>query len=604
MSWYIDNQTGDLVLEGVENGIADSPHAGIADLRNVDISSLPGDALVNHKMSTFLLPALITARAFTVAEANDTFTYSGSPAVHNGMAIRVSNLVGGTGLTADSVVYYVGAATATTFKLYNNPFLSTVVNVTVDGSGDFTAFPLGKPVHWSEYRSTSSSAQNWLFFIDTNGRAWSVNKEDRTGTGGVVAAGTVQFLGNMTLTGATGQGIVAWAPSGSSTPYLFVFREDKIDYAPFLTILNQTAAPATAWTYGWQTITSDSTTGGHQALVASDDTVYFMNFYGLGSIAQAVGDTFDPTDSASYVYNALALDIPGNDFIRCFAELGTDLLIGGIRNVIYPWDRISPSYRKPLILPEFNTARIVGTNANAYIFAGTKGRIYITNGASVDLFKKIPPHITGYPNPHFIWNDACYANDSLYFSFTAKQTDSTTISDLGGLWSLNLSTGALRYANKPSSDNYTTIVSMIAHNRRGTALQAGTLPMGDGVIIGWDNSSVYGVDQTSATPYSNFEPIITYDLVPIGTFIDKKTPTGFEFKLSKPLVANESIRLSYRTNLNESFTTIDTGDDDNSVSEEFVTTFENAEMLQMRAELSSTASTPSYVPLRQLRIKF
>jgi len=39
------------------------------------------------------------------------------------------------------------------------------------------------------------------------------------------------------------------------------------------------------------------------------------------------------------------------------------------------------------------------------------------------------------------------------------------------------------------------------------------------------------------------------------------------------------------------------------VSDYYLTNFENMEWIQIRAELSSTATTPSYVPLLEIRIR-
>lgn len=600
MSYRFENNA--IVFDGWEKGIADSPFDGIADMRNVNILSVPGQAMVQHKLSATTIPALITSRAFTVVAATNVFTYSGTPAVHNGLAVSVANLVDVTGISV-STVYYVGDATATTFKLYRDPYLQSVMDITADGSGDFTAYPLGKPSLWTEFRNPASFANNWLFFVDENGRSWAINKEAITNGSNTVAAGTVSFLGNLTLTGAAGQGIVAWLPNGSSTPYLFVFRGAKIDYFNILSCLAQTGvAPATAWTYDWKSVTSSSTVASHQAIVGSDDVVYYCDYYGLGSISQNVDQTFDPGTAATYTHNTLALDIPGTDFSKWVAELGTDLLIGGLRNLIYPWDRISPSFRKPLILPEYNTTRIIGTNSNAYIFAGTKGRIYITNGAAVELYKQIPHSLIGYPEPQIVWGDADYWNNQLYFSFTAQQNDGTAISDFRGVWAIDLTTGALRYEYQPSSGNYTSTVSMIAHNRRGTAVNGGTLASGAGLYVGWDNSSTYGIDQTSSTPYSGGEAYIDLDIVPMGTFLSKGTPTGFEFKLTRKLNANESVELLYRTNLEDSYTSIVTWADDDDLSNTYDATFENAEWLQFRVKLTSASSSQTYVPLREIRM--
>ena len=49
MAYNIDQNTGDIVIDGWENGIAPSPYKGIANMRNVNTSYYPGVAYVNYR---------------------------------------------------------------------------------------------------------------------------------------------------------------------------------------------------------------------------------------------------------------------------------------------------------------------------------------------------------------------------------------------------------------------------------------------------------------------------------------------------------------------------------------------------------------------------
>jgi len=55
--------TTDIVIDGWELGIAASPHKGIANLRNVNIRSVPGEVAVNFKTSALTKPPTVYARS-------------------------------------------------------------------------------------------------------------------------------------------------------------------------------------------------------------------------------------------------------------------------------------------------------------------------------------------------------------------------------------------------------------------------------------------------------------------------------------------------------------------------------------------------------------
>jgi hypothetical protein len=44
LSYRYEKSTGDIVIEGWENGISPSPHKGLANLQNVNISTETGEA--------------------------------------------------------------------------------------------------------------------------------------------------------------------------------------------------------------------------------------------------------------------------------------------------------------------------------------------------------------------------------------------------------------------------------------------------------------------------------------------------------------------------------------------------------------------------------
>lgn len=313
------------------------------------------------------------------------------------------------------------------------------------------------------------------------------------------------------------------------------------------------------------------------------------------------------TIPTSYIYNSNALDLPSDDQAICLTELGTDLLVGGKKNKIYPWDRISPSFNYPISMTENFIARMVTVNTITYIFAGYRGNIYLTNGVNVSFYKKIPDHLSETTNPYFLWNDAICNRGKLYFGFQCKNNAGTTIAKYGGLWSIDLKTDALKMESKMSYNTYAGYVSVIFANEKSDDNPL-TLPSNDGygLFVGWNNATTGGMDKGISSPYTGGESYVDSDMIPIGLFGDKKNPTNLEYKLSVPLVTGESVALYYRKNINETFVIvpITQGGGVGDISGIAIPNFEDLEWVQLRAVLTSTATTPSFVRLREIRIRY
>jgi len=101
-------------------------------------------------------------------------------------------------------------------------------------------------------------------------------------------------------------------------------------------------------------------------------------------------------------------------------------------------------------------------------------------------------------------------------------------------------------------------------------------------------------------------------MIPIGTLLDPKTDNNVEYKLTVPMVAGESVTMAWRQNFAQNFTTITdathptgafTVSDNQGFSGVIQVNFQKSQWLQIRTFLSSTASNPSYVRLRELRIR-
>ena len=601
---YKQEKNGDIVINGWENGIADDPYSGISDIRNINLVSIPKEASVNFSTVTNVATNK-TGTMTTSSAGSDTVTLS-TNSLETFQAIQFSVLSDATKGIVLNTPYWVVALGAGVYELHTNNAckVADLVNITADSlTGTWATINMSTPKHFT-YLKTAYIGK--YFMVDSAGLVWSNMFATNP-------SGYWTYTGNTTLTGGHGNGLVNYVPSDSLSSgigYVFVFRDYCIDYA---TITSNTTI---AWTYGWNPATgttaqtnylkSYGSSGGisnssHECFLAPDNVVYYCDGAYIGRFYEETGQVFVPTTTTTYIADNTRL-LPCTDTSQCLGFLGTNLMIGGRQNVVYPWDTTSPTFSYPILLPEYNVQKMVTVNTTMYMFIGNRGRIYYTNGTNAQLYKKIPDHLSGTVEPYFTWGGACSTKNQLYFSAQAYTNAGSLLSTYGGVWAIDLDSKALRLTNKLSYGTYAGYASAIIPN-------FATNPAGTGLYIGWDSgASTYGIDTTSSIPYYSGEAYIDSDLIPIGTFLKPTTNGRVEFKLSMPLLANETVSLWYRQKFSDAFTQIGTTTTNttNGAGTTFSNVYQNvpfqkSQWIQIRAVLTST-STASYCRLTEIRL--
>ena len=591
----------DIVIDGFEQGIADTPYQGISDMRNMEIISVPKESSVTFTMASVTLPPVWNAVAFTAQNTGDTITVASTTGLYNSVALKlVTNSAGGL---STGIVYYVGDITATTFKLYLDPDRNTVVVISSDGSGTLTTYQYGNQrglssSAYSEYAPVSycklsnfqsSGVGSGTLLVDFSNYLWFLA---RNGT-------TLIFLGNIGGVGASStprSGVAVWQG------YVILIGNSTMDAAP-LTTLWSTSGPAAVWDYGFESsgFGSASVNGRGSVIVSQEDeNLYWCTNTGIASLIETPGDTFDPADPTSYTINDPAIALPVEDRALCIAELGSVLLIGATGSTMYVWDKLSLGFSYLLNLPDTYVTAIIPVNQNAYAFAGNRGRIYITNGSSIELYKKITDYITGIVSPYIIWRSAYSSRNQLYFGIQALDNSSTAQTTVAGTWAIDLASKAFRMLNKITNSGYSGFVAMITEPGNSTSL---VNPSGNGLTTGWTVSTTYGVDVPSSNTYTSYESYIDTDMIPVGTFLSPFSPTQFEWKTSTPLVSGEGVKISWRKNFTDSFTQIGESTTAGVLSDLYKANFQKVQWAQFRIETKSTNSTPSRTRLTEIRLR-
>lgn len=443
----------------------------------------------------------------------------------------------------------------------------------------------------------------------------------------VTSAANVQTYARITAssTTATIQELIS-----GSTPYVLTgnpssgFNQIRI---PIVFFASQTGAVPVGIVEGDVYYAAQSTTNNRQfevyaaatggsalTITTTGDGTYINTFYPIGEQENTAN-----TDQVLFTFTSQRLNLPTYETAQCMVEIGNTVLIGGKTNTIYPWNQVSALPTDLIALPEADVKTMINVNNMAYVFAGNKGNVYISNNSSASLVVKVPDYCAGVPGtpltyiePRFTWGDAVYLRGRVYFSIL-DQT-STKAGNCGGVWSFvpsqNFSYGQdtglqLRLENQNSYGSYNGVANILIANEDQNAIA----PQ---YWAAWQNSyseatsTAFGIDQTDDIPVTTF--VIETDLMPVGTFLDKKTFSQTEFRFTAPFASGDSVALYWRTNSTSAWTAF-TG----QITEQTVTdilsgyykqNLQKIQWLQLRAEVTTNGTnTSSFGRLKDLRIR-
>lgn len=522
----------DLIINDFQTGVAKSPYEGHALMRKIDIDSFKGAMRVKDKPLSSI-PS-VTTRTFTADASTDVCTASGSLVTQAGTDAQINfqsaavqftttgTLPAGLSLNTTYFLIYVSDTTFKVATSWINSNGGTAIDITSAGTGvhTITAVSVGTIKNIvKDPRTRNYYAQ------DGNGRVWYTR-----------GSTTAYLLDGNSLTGAEGNGLALFMVSDGSATYLFVFRNAKIDV---INVHSNTELNTPTWTTDWQPLNSSAGSGNrHNAIVGQDNIIYFTDDRYVGSIQEKPGSVFAPGTAGTYTYNNQALTLPQNEYAYCLAELQSNLLVGGNNfNKIYPWDRVSTSFTIPLQVPETKIYQMVNTGNKVIILAGQIGNIYQTQGTYITLYKQIPTYLINNGNTLqnvITWGGLATRTGAIVFGMA--MTFNTSASGLYVLYD----DGRLVQDNTPYS-GAGNVTAIYADSEIGFVF---------GSSGAFDYSS--GIKPSAGT-YSAIYQTAFYK---VGTKTHKAKFSEIEVQTGR----NQGgyLRVSYRTDLSASFTTIQT----------------------------------------------
>lgn len=573
MSYSIDGT--DIVIKGWEEGISDDPQKGINDMRAVNIVTVPGEASVSFAQTSAVLGGC-TGSVVSADTGTEIITVTVTTgAIEGYQAVVFTGASLPTGITA-ATTYWIDKVNTTSFRIFDNARLNgSPINITATGTGTFATIDIGEVKYFEKNTGVA---------LDANGRAWD-NQGGNT---------PLIYLGNSIANGTpTGNGL------GWYKGYLFIFTGTTITYCAY----SLSSYATITWHEKWNPATGADGTGTgvltydiHEALSSQDNVLYICNSNSLASLFENAGKVFLPSDTTTYSWAAIALQLPSWDTCTCLEELGKTLLVGGKFNYIYPWDRVSEGFNYPMKISDNYVFHLLTVNTNTYIFAGRRGRIYVTNGSQANLYKKVPDHILGI-EPIFTWKNCCYNKNQIYFGMTVTNNAQSSSNAYAGLWAIDITTDALRVVTLQSSPT-ASVTAVYAYNS--------AVASGFGLFTAWKLGTTYGVDKATSNPYDTYVAYIETDLIPVGQFLKKRTFENIEWKTSVPLVNGEGIKISYRGNKSASYVLIGETLGTSAytpLSDYFPVNFDQSQWAQFKIEMKSTTTTPSYCRLTEIRLR-
>ena len=402
-------------------------------------------------------------------------------------------------------------------------------------------------------------------------------------------------LGTQPTAGGAGQGLAIWKD------YLFCPRATAMDlYGPL--------SGSPAWRNGWAGLTMDTDSAWHPMLVSRNNG----GLYGgagryIFTVSEEVGQTFAWDNAATYTATAQALDLPTGYKVKCLEELGNNLMIGTWKGTtitdfriadIFTWDRSSTTYGQTILLNENGVNAMLTLGNSLYVLAGVDGKMYRSDGVSAVVIAQIPTNVANIEGGKYL-----EPYPGAFIAYKGRPTfgvssGGATFTGGMGIYSLLQTSGgsvlSFDQTVSPSDDGTVAVLKV------GSLLSTSR----DTLLAGWQASTNYGIDKTTTTTrYASYGGYFDSPLYMVGTPLAKRSFREIEFQLAKELAAGESIRVKFRVNLTDSWTTI--GTYTHTILGAVVSSHDNTnipatELLQIRVELgagTSNLTTPEFKTL-------
>lgn len=298
-------------------------------------------------------------------------------------------------------------------------------------------------------------------------------------------------------------------------------------------------------------------------IMGKDGYMYFTNGNNLGRITNITYSLGTVTVTSSSTMSG-GFVLPKNTYGVTMATLGDKLLIGTQKGYSYSardqfgyaglvvWDYTSANADNIIEINEQGMNAMISNKNQVYFSAGNDGNIYVTDGVNYQKIKRLPFNRSGY----YVASSSVYPNamcinqrGNLLVGLSANYDANSTTTT--GVWEIGL------------MKDYPTHLPFFS--RDGNLGQTNNVYFGtvrvlddNNIAFGVRSGNNYELSVTTTTLNTGYTAKWRTQAYFVGSARFKKTFEQLEFMLSKQLIANQSIKISFRTNLTDDFTEIGT----------------------------------------------
>lgn len=322
----------------------------------------------------------------------------------------------------------------------------------------------------------------------------------------------------------------------------------------------------------------------------SDSWATFTNtdasFHPMKEVNQVlyIGDKHYVAQVDSGVFSANALDIKTPLRVKSLGKMLTDLLLGTYISStkalteILRWNTWSESYSVADEVPEIGINSFLATDNFVLVSAGTKGNLYLYNGASLDIFKRIPGDWTG-------------ANEAVIHPNASVNRFGMALFGLSNLSGNPAKQGM--YSLGSYDRNYPMVLNLenLISTGNSTGIDIGAIQLiGTTVLVSWKDTTggtTYGVDKIDTT-LKVAAAYISTRLINLARTEKKTFSATVPYRL---LPDGTSIKIYYKDNYAASWTELTTTTDTLNKTVDGSVSIPQCNVLLVKVELNSSVNT-------------
>jgi len=368
----------------------------------------------------------------------------------------------------------------------------------------------------------------------------------------------------------------------------------------------------------WANLADGSSLGvGEHFLFKSsqDDKLYICNGQKIAVVDE---DTdFDPSNAATHSFTAAAFTLPEGYLSYSITDLNDRLVISAVRSTssatpekvsetaYFIWDRAATSSDQIFFIPESDMTTMMNIGNIIYITGGENGRVYTLSESGLKFLAQIPFDLDNNKKVkigRFGHQSLAWFNNHLLVGVSSDD----------GLYPAGI------YGITPDGRICHEFLPSEGYDGSTKDVRIGPIFTIDenNIVFGWENNtdSTYGFDkiQTSGNRQISYSSYFESILHRVGTQHKLAQFEDIDVQLIRPLQTGEGVRLKFRENTNDSWTTLTTRDGNEFTYAQYgaITQFtmpfgkRDIQNIQFRIDLTTGASSKNTPYLFDITIPY